>query len=162
MELNKIINAVKKTENKIRDFLKNCTYEMYADISVGGGISADIMGIGIGGDIGSEHAKFSFQGSFSDEGKLDINYDYQEYMSIGLEIPGIIVTGETPTPESARSYTSSTQEEASPGAPIENMSPNWSFGPISISQNTVTVGIDIGVQAVLGIELGFSVAIPLN
>lgn len=145
----------------ITKFVTNCSFELYGDISVGGGLSANVSQIGFGGDIGSEHGKFALIGSFENNGNLTIKGDYQEYMSVGFETPVVSVKGETPTPESARSFTSSTQKESPSGAPITNMEYSLNFGPVSISKdNSITVSIDVGIQVVIGVEFGFSITIP--
>ena len=47
--------------NRILRFAKSCEYKLYVDFCVGGGVSADALGLGIGGDIGSEHATLSLK-----------------------------------------------------------------------------------------------------
>ncbi|MCR5063439.1 MAG: hypothetical protein K6A89_09165 [Treponema sp.] len=158
-DFNSVCDTVKNypAVKKVTNFIKACEAKVYVDVCVGGGVSADVLGFGVGGDIGSEHATFAFNFESGEKPK----FDYQETMTIGLEF-FVIIEGSTPTPASARSFTSSTQEEppANGKAPIENMQYLWSYGPVAIDKEGVTLNLNVGAQAVLGIEVGGEIKIP--
>ena len=160
-DFNSACNAIKNNPvvNKLSNFISACEYTMYADVCVGIGISADALGLGIGGDIGSEHATFALTGNGIEKPK----FDYQESMSIGVEAL-VTLEGNTPTPESARSFTSPTQKETPDNgkAPIENMQYSVSYGPVTTDKDGITLNIDAGLQVILGIEFGMEFNIPWN
>ena len=144
-------------EEKILSFITACKVKIYADVCVGGGIYANALGLGVGGDIGSEHATFAFKFGGGEKSK----FDYQETMTIGIDV-FVTVEGSTPTPASARSFSSSTQEESPTNdkAPIENMQYSFSYGPVAIDKEGITLNFNAGAQIVLGIDVGVEIKIP--
>ena len=155
---NSIYDTIKNRPivKRMLSFITACEYKFYADVCVGGGISADALGFGIGGDIGSEHATFSLK----IENGEKVKFDYQESMSIGIEAL-VTLEGSTPTPEYARSFTSPTQEEppANGKTPIENMQYSFSYGPVSTDKDGITLNLNAGLQIILGIEVGIEMNI---
>ena len=158
-DLNSLCDTIKNNSvvKNLSNFINACEATVYIDFCVGAGISADVLGLGVGGDIGSEHATLALNFVSGEKPK----FDYQETMSIGLEVL-VTVEGSTPTPESSRSFTSSMQEEppANGKAPIENMEYSCSYGPVALDKDGITININAGVQAVIGIEFGGEIKIP--
>ena len=134
----------KSLGKKVLNFVNKCDYEGYVDVSVGVGLSANVLGLGVGLDLGSEHGIFSLKG----KGISRPEFDYNETISLGIETPIVSVDGSSPF------------EPANGKAPIQNMDWTWSFGPVSVYKDSMGVTLNLGAQVVVGLEVGTSVTIP--